>query len=120
MKNFKIITLEKLNDTSNYQLIEEGIYNELKDDSGFATHRIAIAMELEEGDDSQYPLEDILDKYLVHVEEFLDSDDDQNLNYIIGGDLDDIQNFKSIIGKRAYNKEFVDETGQTRVKLIIE
>ena len=66
MKNFKIIESKKINDSSNFELIEEGIYNDLKDDGGFATHRIAMAMELEEGEDSQYPLDDILDKYLIH------------------------------------------------------
>jgi hypothetical protein len=120
MKNFRIIALDKLKSSSNYQLIEEGIYNDLKNDDGFASHRMAMAMELEEGESSQYPLEDILDKYLVHIEEFLDSDDDKTLKYIIGGDLDSIQNLKSIIGKRANNEDFVDEKGKTRVKLIIE
>lgn len=28
MKNFRIIELEKLNDSSNYERIEEGIYND--------------------------------------------------------------------------------------------
>src|SRR6185312_9138710 len=104
MKNFEIIALDKFKDPSNYQFIEDGIYNELKKDDGFATHRIAITMELEDGEDSQYPLEDILDKYLAHIEEILDSDDDKTLKYILGGDLDNIQKLKSIIGKRAYNQ----------------
>lgn len=120
MKNFRIIAVEKLQDTSSYQLIEEGVYNDLNNEDGFATHRIAIAMELEDGEDSQYPLEDLLDKYLVHIEEFLDSDDDKTLKLILGGDLSNIQDLKSIIGKRAFNKEFVDDKGKTRVKLIIE
>lgn len=120
MKNFKVIKVEKLKDISNFKLIEKDIYNDLKDNGGFATHRIALSMELEEGEDTQYPLEDILDEYLVHIEEFLTSDKDTVQKYIFGGDLEDIQNLKSIIGKRVYNEEFVDEEGQTRVKLIIE
>ncbi|MCG8573793.1 MAG: hypothetical protein MI810_02820 [Flavobacteriales bacterium] len=120
MKNFRILELDRLKDTNNYQFIEEGIYNDLKDDGGFATHRIAMAMELEEGENSQYPLEDVLDKFYVHVEEFLESNEADSYHYILGGELDDIQSLKSIIGKRVYNKEFVDEEGQTRVQLIIE
>lgn len=120
MKNFKIIEVEKLKDSSSYELIEDGIYNDLKDDGGFSTHRIAMTMELEEGENSQYPLEDILDKYYVHVEEFLEAKNENEPSYIFGGELDNIQNFKSIIGKRAFNEDFVDEEGQTRVKLIIE
>ena len=120
MKNFRIIEVEKLKDSSSYQLIEEGIYNDLKDDGGFSTHRIAMSMELEDGENSQYPLEDILDKYYVHVEEFLQSQIENESRFIFGGELDDVQNFKSITGKKAFNENFIDEEGQTRVKLIIE
>ncbi len=63
----------------------------------------------------------MLDEYLVHVEEFLNNDDNAIIQkYIFGGELDDIQNLKSIIGKRAYNEKYIDEEGQTRVRLIIE
>lgn len=116
MKNFRVIELEKLKDTSNFQQIEEGIYNDLNDDGGFATYR----MDIEDGENTQYPLEDILDEYLVHVEEFLESADTNSLKCVFGGELDDVQNFKSIIGKRAFNEEFVDKDGQKRVRLKIE
>lgn len=79
-----------------------------------------MALELEEGEDSQYPLEDLLDKYFVHVAEFLDSDDENKPKYIFGGELDDIQKLKSLPGKRVYNEVFVDEEGRERVKLVIE
>lgn len=79
-----------------------------------------MTMELEDGENSQYPLEDILDKYYLHVEEFIESKGKNDSSYIFGGELDDIQKFKFIIGKRAFNEEFADEEGQTRVKLIIE
>ena len=121
MKNFKVIEVEKLTDTSNYELVEANIYRDLNDDGDFATHRIAMSMDLEEGEEGQYPLEDILDEYLVHVEDFLDTADDaRTLRYIFGGELEDLQRLKLIVGKRAYNKEFVDENGQTRIKLMIE
>ena len=120
MKNFKIIELEKFKDTSHYESIEQDVYKDLKDDEEYSTYRVAMSMEQEDGEDSQYPLEDILDKYFVHIEDFLESEEPNIYRYIFGGELDDIRNLKSIIGKRAYNKEFVDNEGQTRVKLIIE
>lgn len=120
MKNFAIIEIEKFKNPSNYQLIETGIYNDLNDKGGFSTHRIAMTMELEEGENSQYPLEDILDKFFVHVEEFLESKDARHPKIILGGELDSIQSLSSIVGKRAYNQEYVDEDGHTRVKLVIE
>jgi hypothetical protein len=120
MKNFRIIEVENLKNSTRYELIEDHIYNDLKDDGGFSTHRIAMTMELEDGENNQYPLEDLLDKYYVHVEEFLESQNENEPRYIFGGELDDIQKFKSLIGKRAFNENFIDEEGQTRVKLTIE
>jgi hypothetical protein len=120
MKNFRIIAVEKLKDSSTYEWIEEGIYNDMKDDDRFSTHRIAMTMVLEEGENSQYPLEDLLDEYCVHVEEFIESKSENEPRFIFGGELDNIRNFKSLIGKRAFNEDFMDEHGETRVKLIIE
>jgi len=120
MKNFRILEVEKLQDASHYTLVEPGIYNDVNDGGGFATHRMAMGMELEPEENSQYPLEDILDKYLVHVAEFLPSTEENQPRYIMGGELDSLQNLKTIIGKRAYNENYVDDAGQTRVKLVIE
>ncbi len=119
MKNFTILELEKLKDTAKYKKIEEGIYEKLRDDGRYSPPCIALSMELEAGENSQYPLEDILDKYLVHVEDFLESEEPSILKYIFGGGLEEIQQLKTIVGKRAYNEEFVDEDGQPRVKLVI-
>ncbi|MFK8104744.1 MAG: hypothetical protein AB8G15_19655 [Saprospiraceae bacterium] len=120
MKNFKILELEKLNDTSRYKKIEEGIFEKIRDDGRYSPPCIALSMELEAGENSQYPLEDILDKYLVHVEDFLESGAPNIFKYIFGGDLAGIQQLKMLIGKRVYNEEFLDEDGRARVKLVIE
>jgi len=117
MKNFKFLQIDSLNDTSKYNVIEDHIYSDSADDGNF---KMAMPMELEEGEDSQYPLEDILDEYLVHIEEFLVSETEGVFKCIFGGDLEGLQKLKLIVGKRAYNKEFVDEKGTTRVKFIIE
>lgn len=120
MKNFRIIEVEKFEDRSKYQPIEAGIYKDIKGDGGLAPHRMAMAMELEEKEDNQYPLEDILDQYYVHVEECLARSHEREPRYIFGGELEDIQKLKSIIGKRAYNKAFVDQEGEQVLKLLIE
>lgn len=120
MKNFRIIEPQELNDSNRYQLVEAGIYNDLQDSGRYATHRMAMAMEPEEGEDSQYPLEDILDHFLVHVEIFLDETEPGVFQCIFGGDRDNLQKLKTIIGKRAFNEDFVDDDGKTRVRLKIE
>lgn len=72
---------------------------------------------------SQYPLEDILNKYYVYITDFYD---ELNLNdgkiwYLefASNSLADIENFRKIIGKHIYNAvELID--GKEYVKLIIE
>ncbi|MGH1336831.1 MAG: hypothetical protein ACRBFS_11965 [Aureispira sp.] len=120
MKKIKSIQLEQLENSSTYKLIEEGIYSDWREERDYASYRFPITMELEDGENSQYPLEDILDKYLVHVEEFLDSKETTVLRFVLGGDLNNLQDLKAILGKRVYNQNYVDEEGQTRVKLVIE
>lgn len=119
MKNFRLVEMEQFRDASRYQPAEEGIYQDLQDEGGFATYRMALAAEREEGEDDQYPLEDILDEFLVHVEEFPETDGDHALLYIFGGELDDLRNLKTIIGKRAGYENYTDENGQTRIRLVI-
>ena len=119
MKNFRIIELEKLQEHTNFQLVEDGIYKDLNDVGGFATYRIAMAMEFEDGEDSQYPLEDILDEYFVHVVEFLSIEESNPREFIFGGEFEDVKNFKTILGKRVYNEELIDDEGLTIIRLKI-
>lgn len=121
MKNIKKIALNKLQDSDQYQPFGSDIYKDLQDEGGFALYRLAVSMELETGESSQYPLEDVLDKYLVHVEEFLDGNTSGPvLKLLMGGELDSLRNFLAVLGKRAYNVNYTDDNGDERVKLVIE
>lgn len=119
MKNIQQINLEKYNG-SEYELVENNLYKNKAEN----IYVFAINFELEENEDSQYPLEDILDKFYLHVSDFIDEDayyTSKNVTLELGGELEDIQNaIKSIIGKRVYNSEYIGEDGKTYVKLIIE
>lgn len=118
MKNIQLIDLDKYS-SSKYELIEDNIYKNTEED----IHVFAINFELEENEDSQYPLEDILDKFYLYVSDFIDEDayyTSKNVNLELAGELTDVQNsIQSIIGKRVYNSEYVGDDGITRVKLII-
>lgn len=118
MKNIQQINLDKYNN-SKYELIENGVYKNKEDD----IHVFAINFELEENEDSQYPLEDVLDKFYLHVSDFIDEDafyTSRNVDLELAGELLDVQNaIKSIIGKRVYNSEFIED-GNTYAKLVIE
>ncbi|WP_430409472.1 hypothetical protein [Kordia sp.] len=100
MKNFNIIVLEKFRNASNYQLIEDEIYNDLNDVDGFSTFRIAIAITFEKKKLSVTEVDKQLESYFLYIEEVLPLQDKRTHLYIIGGELEDLQNFtKSSIEK---------------------
>ncbi|WP_286927707.1 hypothetical protein [Flavobacterium sp. UBA4197] len=119
MKNIQLAKLDKYKDNPNYELIDGNIYKDIEEDH----YVFALSYELEGEEDSQYPLEDILDKFLLHVSDFIDEDSyytNREVTLELGGDLDDIKEaIDSIIGKRVYNEEYDDNDGVTRVKLVI-
>jgi hypothetical protein len=122
MKNITLEKCQKYENTELYELVERGIYKDLNDDDD-AKYRMTITYELESDDsNNQYPLEDVLDKYYLHVSDFLESENNSESNKYkleLGGDLDDIKKSKEIIGKRIFNRDFLDN-GQVRVNLIVE
>lgn len=62
MINIRILTVPKYLDTTHYKPVGEGVFEDLTDQDG-ARYRIAFSFELEDGEDTQYPVEDLLDKY---------------------------------------------------------
>ncbi|WP_297333314.1 hypothetical protein [Flavobacterium sp.] len=120
MRNIILLDLEKHKNQSQYKLVEKGIYQDLTDEDE-TNYRVAFSFELEDNEDSQYPLEDILDKYCLYVSDFPDSEDNSGniLKIEFGGEYRDIKKVTEIVGKHVYNKEY-EEGGETYVKLIIE
>ncbi len=119
------ISLEKSNKYENselYRFVETGIYQDLKDEDE-SSFRITLSYELESDDsNNQYPLDDVLNKYFLHVSDFYESENNPDSNKYkleLAGDLEDVKNLKEIIGKRIFNRDFL-KNGQVRVDLIIE
>jgi hypothetical protein len=125
MKNISVLKLDKYNELSNYLMEEDGVYKDLRD-TDVTNYRIALSFELENGEDEQYPLEDILDKYYLYVSDFLEQTNNFTeklpnvLKLELAGELEDIQDVKYIIGKRVYNESFIKEDGKNYVRLVIE
>lgn len=126
MKSIQNYNAKKYNNDK-YKEIESGIYK-ITDDFDFSDMYVTSLSfiqepELGEGENasdiSQYPLEDILDKYLVHVSDFYDDlnvvDSEICYQEFASPRLDDIKKLRGIIGKHVYNKE---EDG--KIRLIIE
>jgi len=96
MKNFNIIELTKFRNASNYQYIEDGIYNDLNDIDGFSTYRIAVVIKFGKGEKSQQALEKQLESYFVHIEEMVGFEENDTQKYILGGELEDLQKFLTL------------------------
>jgi hypothetical protein len=124
MTEIKLLYLDKYKNADEFEKIEDGIYKNLIDGDE-TNYRIALSYKVEEGED-QYPLEDILDEYLLYVSDFLDSDPaklDQVgrvVNMELAGELEDIRKAALLVGKRVYNNEFTEDDGEVYVKLVIE
>ena len=126
MKNIKIFNHTKY-EKENYKKIKDGIY-EYQDENGVSYYCLPISFEQEpefdEGESSaeisQYPMEDILDKFLVHVSDFFEylNNGESNVCYyeLSASNLKNIIKLKkSIIGKHIFNKEVGEE-----IKLVIK
>lgn len=130
MKNIKIYRAEKY-DSDKYEEIKENIYKTydsfLNQDAYVTSLSFEQEPEYEEGSDSgnisQYPLEDILDKFYVAVEDFYTelNDGSSNVCYLefTGSSVEDIEKLLQIVGKHVYNGN-VEKDGKTYITLLIE
>lgn len=114
MRIIKALKLDKYNDCERYILHDGYIY---KDVTGGVGGRMGIASdpvycvtlyaELEENEDTQYPLEDILDKYYVNCTEVMEEKEEDGKRIFIfeveGDDEESIKTIAGFVGKRVYN-----------------
>lgn len=124
MKQFENYNANKYNNAM-YSEIEHGIYEVKEDGEILYVTSISFVQEpeLKEGDNAsnitQYPLEDVLDKFYCHISDFykeLNTVNSQKCyQEFASPDLEDIKNLRSIIGKHVYNKKI-----EGYIKLIIE
>lgn len=116
MKIIKALKIDKYSDCARYTQHEGFVY---KDASGGVGGRMGITSEpvycvtlyaeLEDGEDTQYPLEDILDEYYVNCTEVMEEKEEAGKRiYIFGIEGEDENAIKTItnfVGKRVYNYE---------------
>ena len=134
MKNIKSFNAEKYKENrssgkSDYSKVDEGIYEMKKGKKHIFVTSLSFVQEPKYGEGetsmniSQYPLEDILDKFYCHISDFYEEYNSQNrkechLEFAADA-IDDIRNLRTIIGKHVYNSE-VMENDKMIVKLIIK
>ncbi len=124
MKNIKVENIDKYNKDM-YNTCGNGIYE--KNGNYFMTLSFEQEPEYEEGEFadniSQYPLEDILDKFQVVVSDFYKklNKKKSKICYLefSSSDLRNIKKLRTIVGKHVYNKKKTVK-GNTYVDLVIE
>ena len=116
MEEIKLFDGEAYTIPSYYRSIEQGIYRDLEDE-GDTCFRMPISFKLDEGECMQYPLEDILDEYYLHVSEFILSTDSYNA-VVLAGELEDLQRVKYILGKKVSYQVVIEADGAYRSLLI--
>lgn len=119
MKILKALKLDKYSDCERYACQEGYIYKDL---TGGVGGRMAISKEpvycvtlyaeLEEEEDTQYPLEDVLEKYLVNCTDVMEEKEENGKRFFIfeieGSDFGVIKEIAGLVGKRVYNYESGD------------
>lgn len=124
MKEIKCTEATKYQD-GNYERFHDGIYK--KDNLFFVTLSFIQEPELGEGNNasyiSQYPLEDILDKFDVFVSDFYEKENIKGNDIccleFASSNAKDIINLLTIVNKHVYNKNMIID-GEESVALIIE
>lgn len=116
----KIVHPDIFDDPNQYEKTDtENIYKKLEDGYFVA----AIEYVLESDEDTQYPMEDVLDKLLVHIEAFkvaTPTHPQGQVDVFSSSDLDRLVKMTNeIVGKRVYNVPLT-ENGQEVVDLIID
>lgn len=124
MKNIENYNADKYNGQE-YSEVEEGIYkvNDGNEVIYVTSFSFVQEPEYDEGTYadyiSQYPLEDILDKFCCYISDFYPAQNTKESEVcyqeFASSTPDKIKNLRSVIGRHVYNKE---EDG--RIKLIIE
>lgn len=126
MKDINVYLADKYQEPI-YEKVSENVYKTyddfMKDDCYVTSLSFVQEPELNEGTSpseiSQYPLEDILDKFYVAVNDFYEKENKSSNSVCYlefqGSDLEDIQSLLGIVGKHVYNKE---DDGY--IKLVIE
>ena len=113
-----------------YKCVDDGIFETAHNGKKLYVTSLSFVQEpdLNEGENaatiSQYPLEDLMDKFLVYVSDFYDELNVESsqtcFQEFASPNIDDIKKMRTIIGKHVYNKNRIGEDGRTYVDLIIE
>jgi len=125
MKNIQNYAAPKYNNATKYTSIADGVYE--CNGKFFTSLSFEQEPELGEGaspaDISQYPLEDVLEHFLVFISDFYEdkneASEERCFLEFASRRLIDVRNLRTLIGRRAYNQRVTND-GKFYNELIIE
>lgn len=105
-----------------YHPLGDGIFKDGEDGGDFA-YRVTLSFTSEDGE-GQYPLEDLLEKFCLYIEDNHTQYPDENapgtrVVLEFGGELDPIRRAVGLVGKRVWDEPY-EEGGQELVLLRVE
>jgi len=119
MKNIRTIIPDKYRDPV-YKPVGNDIFENTEEHIFVCT----LHFDLEEGEDSQYPLEDVLEEFCLYISDFFNKDFFNHSGSMVvelaGEHHDLLKAVQTITGKRVYNTEYQGKDGRIYVKLVIE
>ena len=103
MEILKTVILEQYCHKKKYTPIEDGVYKNIVSDQ----YCVTLCCELEADEDTQYPLEDVLDQYLVNCTDTVVEKEVDGRHVLIveieGKELDAVKAVANLVGKRVFN-----------------
>ena len=114
MKIIKALNLDKYCDPERYAQHDGFIFRDATGGVGGEmgitlgpVYCVTLYAELEAGEDTQYPLEDVLDKYYVNCTEVIEEKEEAGKRILIfeveGENEDSVRTIAGFVGKRVYN-----------------
>lgn len=114
MKIINALKLDKYDNKERYIQYEGFVYKDITGGVGGKmgiteepVYCVTLYAELEDGEDTQYPLEDVLDKYYVNCTEVMEEKEEDGKRIFIfeieGVDEESIKTIANFVGKRVYN-----------------
>ncbi|OYN92427.1 hypothetical protein [Parenemella sanctibonifatiensis] len=111
----RIAHIDAFDDPKQYEKTDEaGIFKNVSD--GY--FMVALEYRNETDEDTQYPLEDVLDTYLAHIEVFeaaTPEDPKGQVDVFAASKIERAQSLVALVGKRVYNK--TDENGGVSLEI---
>jgi len=94
----------------------DGLYRSADSDQW----RVHLAYDLEPGEDDQYPLEDVLDEYLVTLDHVVaQSEESGATDLVLTGECENLRRLiAGIVGHRVHDEEFTLPDGQVAYSLV--